>query len=147
MLAHRVYLGDRILAFLDLHPIRAGHVLVIPKAHHVWFEGLPEDQETRLTSRAQRLAKRMKSIYGVKRVAPSLSPVYRCCGALSGAHRRRLSMPSMVMFRLSIGVSRPGRATRPARITVKRYSANSGFGDSSSGDLADMPKALATPSP
>ncbi|MCW8843529.1 MAG: HIT family protein [Rhodobacteraceae bacterium] len=67
--AHRVYEDDHILAFLDLHPIRAGHVLVIPKTHHVWFEDLPEDLATRITRCAQRLAKRMKALYEVERVA------------------------------------------------------------------------------
>ena len=67
--AHRVYEDDHILAFLDLHPIRAGHVLVIPKAHHAWFEDLPEDLATRITSCAQRMAKRMKALYSVERVA------------------------------------------------------------------------------
>ncbi|SIT84373.1 HIT family protein [Pontibaca methylaminivorans] len=67
--AHRLYEDDHILAFLDLHPIRAGHALVIPRAHHVWFEDLPEDLATRIMTCAQRLARRMKAIYEVERVA------------------------------------------------------------------------------
>lgn len=67
--AHRLYEDDHILAFLDLHPIRAGHALIIPKAHHVWFEDLPEDLATRITTCAQALARRMKTIYGVERVS------------------------------------------------------------------------------
>lgn len=67
--AHRLYEDDHILAFLDLHPIRAGHALVIPKTHHVWFEDLPQDLATRITSCAQNLARRMKTLYGVERVA------------------------------------------------------------------------------
>ncbi|MDE4305828.1 HIT family protein [Phaeobacter gallaeciensis] len=67
--AHRLYEDAYILAFLDLHPIRAGHALVIPKAHHVWFEDLPEDLATRITTCAQRLARRMKVFYDVERVA------------------------------------------------------------------------------
>jgi histidine triad (HIT) family protein len=41
--AHRIAEDDLTLAFLDLHPIRPGHALVIPKAHHVWFEDLPDE--------------------------------------------------------------------------------------------------------
>ena len=67
--AHKVHEDDHILAFLDLHPIRPGHVLVIPKAHHVWFEDLPEDLATRITGCAQRLARAMKRLYRVERVA------------------------------------------------------------------------------
>ncbi|GHC40189.1 MULTISPECIES: HIT family protein [Gemmobacter] len=67
--AHKLYEDDHILAFLDLHPIRPGHALVIPKAHHVWFEDLPPDLATRVTTCAQQLARRMKALYGVPRVA------------------------------------------------------------------------------
>ncbi|MDR0809030.1 MAG: HIT domain-containing protein [Gemmobacter sp.] len=67
--AHRLYEDDEILAFLDLHPIRPGHALVIPKQHHVWFEDLPEPLATRITGCAQRLARAMKRLYRVERVA------------------------------------------------------------------------------
>lgn len=67
--AHRIHEDDQILAFLDLHPIRPGHALVIPRAHHVWFEDLPEPLATRITSCAQALARRMKRLYGVERVS------------------------------------------------------------------------------
>ncbi len=67
--AHRIHEDDHILAFLDLHPIRPGHALIIPKAHHVWFEDLPADLATRITTCAQVLARRMKVVYGVERVS------------------------------------------------------------------------------
>lgn len=67
--AHRTYEDDGILGFLDLHPIRPGHTLIIPKAHHDWFEDLPADLATRITSCAQGLARAMKRLYGVERVA------------------------------------------------------------------------------
>ncbi len=67
--AHKAYEDDHILAFLDLHPIRPGHTLVIPKDHHVWFEDLPEDLATRITTCAQGLARAMKRLYRVERVA------------------------------------------------------------------------------
>jgi histidine triad (HIT) family protein len=67
--AHIAYEDDHILAFLDLHPIRPGHTLVIPRAHHEWFEDLPEDLATRVTTCGQRLAGAMKRLYAVERVA------------------------------------------------------------------------------
>lgn len=67
--AHKVFEDDHVLALLDLHPIRPGHTLVIPKAHHVWFEDMPPDLATRVTGCAQRLARAMKEIYKVERVA------------------------------------------------------------------------------
>ena len=66
--AHKLYEDAHVLAFLDLHPVREGHALVIPKAHHVWFEDLPVDLATRITSCAQALARAMKRLYGVPRV-------------------------------------------------------------------------------
>ncbi|MDD7970706.1 HIT family protein [Roseinatronobacter alkalisoli] len=67
--AHKIYEDDHILAFLDLHPIRAGHSLVIPKTHHVWFEDLPEHLATRITTCAQKIARAQKAIYKVPRVS------------------------------------------------------------------------------
>lgn len=67
--AHKIYEDTEILAFLDLHPIREGHALVIPKEHHDWFEDLPQALATQITTCAQHIARRMKQIYGVERVA------------------------------------------------------------------------------
>lgn len=57
------------MAFLDLHPIREGHTLVIPRAHHVWFEDVPSALAARMMAVAQDLARGMKALYGVPRVA------------------------------------------------------------------------------
>lgn len=67
--AHRLYEDDHVMAFLDLHPIRPGHALVIPKAHHVWFEDMPDDLSARVTHCAQGIARAMKRLYPVERVA------------------------------------------------------------------------------
>jgi len=67
--AHKVHEDEHVLAFLDLHPIRPGHTLVIPRAHHVWFEDMPAELATRVTSCAQSLARAMKALYKVERVA------------------------------------------------------------------------------
>lgn len=67
--AHTLYEDDHILAFLDLHPIREGHALVIPKAHYDWFEDLPQDLAQRSMSCAQTIARAMKRLYKVDRVA------------------------------------------------------------------------------
>lgn len=74
--AHRVHEDDRILAFLDLHPIRPGHCLIIPKDHHAYFEDLPEDLAGRITGCAQRLARQMKALYRVERVALFYSGIH-----------------------------------------------------------------------
>ena len=40
---HKVYEDEKTLAFLDIHPLRPGHTLVIPKAHISLVEDLPEE--------------------------------------------------------------------------------------------------------
>ncbi|MDX1593411.1 MAG: HIT family protein [Gammaproteobacteria bacterium] len=39
----KIHEDDATLAFMDIHPVRPGHALVIPKAHHAnLFEAPPE---------------------------------------------------------------------------------------------------------
>jgi len=67
--AHRLFEDETVVAFLDLHPIRPGHALVIPKAHHVWFEEMPEPLAARVMAVSQHIARAMKAVYGVERVS------------------------------------------------------------------------------
>lgn len=36
-----VYRDEEISAFLDIHPINRGHVLIVPNEHHEFFENVP----------------------------------------------------------------------------------------------------------
>ncbi len=65
---HKIYEDEEILAFLDIHPIRPGHALVIPKDHHVWFEEIPEPLGARVFAVSQAVGRSLKEIYGVERV-------------------------------------------------------------------------------
>lgn len=67
--AHVVYEDDDLKAFLDIHPIRPGHVLIVPKSHHDYFDDLPAALAAKVVHLGQRLAKAMKAIYRVERVA------------------------------------------------------------------------------
>ncbi len=67
--AHKLFEDDLVVAFLDLHPIREGHTLIIPKQHHPWFEDLPEITAARIMAVGQRLARAMKREWGVERVS------------------------------------------------------------------------------
>lgn len=66
--AHKIHEDARTLAFLDLFPIRAGHALVIPKAHCHWFEDLPPEDANAVMAAAQKVARALKAVYGVERV-------------------------------------------------------------------------------
>ncbi len=66
---HEVYRNDRILAFLDIGPIREGHVQIIPVDHYETFEVLPPEICAEILHLGQRLARVQKKLYGVERVA------------------------------------------------------------------------------
>lgn len=46
--SHKIYEDEQVLAFLDIHPINAGHTLVIPKAHHQDLLDTPSELLARL---------------------------------------------------------------------------------------------------
>ncbi len=58
-----------LIAFLDIAPIRPGHTVIVPKAHHATFEVLPQTLANRILGLGQQLARRMKEVYKVERVA------------------------------------------------------------------------------
>lgn len=65
---HKLHEDEETLAFLDIQPVRPGHALVIPKAHHVWFEEIPEPLGGRVFAASQTVARALKALYGVERV-------------------------------------------------------------------------------
>ncbi|KJS17395.1 MAG: HIT family hydrolase [Hoeflea sp. BRH_c9] len=69
MRAHVVHEDEEILAFLDIGPIRPGHVQIIPRAHHPYFEQLPARLAAKIMTLGQEIARVQKQLYGVSRVA------------------------------------------------------------------------------
>jgi histidine triad (HIT) family protein len=63
-----VHEEEHLLAFLDIHPIRPGHVLIVPKRHFDYFENAPADIAASIVALGQRLARVMKQIYRVPQV-------------------------------------------------------------------------------
>lgn len=51
-----VHEDDLAVAFMDIHPLNAGHVLVIPRAHHPRLATLPESTGAHLFTVGQRVA-------------------------------------------------------------------------------------------
>lgn len=54
---HRLYEDDRVLAFLDLFPLSAGHTLVIPKEPAVTLDQLSDDAAAAIGRVLPRLAR------------------------------------------------------------------------------------------
>lgn len=67
--AHEVFRNERLVAFLDIGPIRDGHVQIVPREHYETFDELPLELCSEIMALGQRLAKAQKQIYGVQRVA------------------------------------------------------------------------------
>lgn len=64
---HKVYEDDRILAFLDIHPIQPGHVLVVPKKQVDHFDELEQADYDALFAAVKRLARHIRSKLQAKR--------------------------------------------------------------------------------
>lgn len=62
----------RIASFLDIHPVRPGHTLVVPSEHYTWFWELPDDLASDLFKVARRLAPELKEKYGADYVQLSI---------------------------------------------------------------------------
>ncbi len=67
--SHRVAESENLVAFLDIAPVRPGHVLIATRAHYPYFDDLPPKLAAEIIQLGQRLAKVLKAIYGVDRVA------------------------------------------------------------------------------
>lgn len=62
--SHKVYEDERTFAFLDIHPLNEGHVLVVPK-HQVEFVWDLEDPDYHaVMDTAKKLARRLKEVLG-----------------------------------------------------------------------------------
>jgi histidine triad (HIT) family protein len=66
--ARIVHEDDDFVAFLDINPIRPGHVLIVSRGHHAYFDDLPPELAARMMLLGQRFSRAMKRVYGVERV-------------------------------------------------------------------------------
>lgn len=65
---HKIYEDDRTIAFLDIHPINSGHVLVVPKKQidHLW--DLSTDDYDHLWSVVRKVALKLRTSIDPPRV-------------------------------------------------------------------------------
>ncbi len=66
--ASKVYEDDRVLAFMDIQPVRPGQVLVIPKEHIDHFSDIPDDLALEIYSLTHKLSRAVRSALDPERV-------------------------------------------------------------------------------
>jgi histidine triad (HIT) family protein len=66
--ASKVYEDDRVLAFMDIQPVRPGQILVIPKEHIDHFSDIPDDLALEIYSLTHRLSRTVRSVLSPERV-------------------------------------------------------------------------------
>ncbi len=66
--SHKIYEDDKTIAFLPLHPIAKGHVLVVPKIQIDQFYDLPKEDYVALWGAVQKVSQHMKEVLQTKRV-------------------------------------------------------------------------------
>jgi histidine triad (HIT) family protein len=67
--SYTVYESADVRAFLDIHPIRLGHLQVVSKEHFPYFDDLPPHVGAEILRVGQRLAPALRRVFGVERVA------------------------------------------------------------------------------
>ncbi len=65
--AYKIYEDAKTLAFLDIHPVQAGMVLVVTKETYETFLDLPPDELNALMATVQRVGKRLQQIFPDKK--------------------------------------------------------------------------------
>ena len=63
---YKVYEDDKTLAFLDIHPIQEGNVLVVPKKQVPFVWDLEEGDYHALMNTVQKVGKRIRDVYPSK---------------------------------------------------------------------------------
>lgn len=59
---HKIYEDDKTLAFMDIHPVNEGHVLVIPKNQIEFVWDLPDEDYQALAATTKKVALRLREL-------------------------------------------------------------------------------------
>ena len=70
--AYRIYENDKVISFLTIEPIQAGHTLVIPKTEVDHWMDVPEDEYQEVYKQAKVIAKGIQKVTGSTRVAQAV---------------------------------------------------------------------------
>jgi len=61
--AHIICENEKIICFLDIDPINAGHILIVPKIHCSNLEEVPEEIAKEIIRTSQHVIKALKCVY------------------------------------------------------------------------------------
>ncbi len=64
---HKIYEDDRTIAFLDIHPVQPGHVLVVPKTQVENFYDLDEQDAPAFWATVHKVGKHLSEYYPEKK--------------------------------------------------------------------------------
>lgn len=64
---HKVYEDERTLAFMDIHPIQPGHVLVVSKTQVPTFVDLNEEDAGAFWATLRKVGRRLQEVYPNKK--------------------------------------------------------------------------------
>lgn len=60
---HKIYEDDKTFAFLDIHPVQPGHVLVIPKSQVEFVWDLTDEDYQAVMATAKKVAHRLRGVF------------------------------------------------------------------------------------
>jgi histidine triad (HIT) family protein len=83
----RVYEDEATIAFMDIHPVRPGHTLVIPKAHHANLLEAPDDIVSATARTAARIGRAIQAA-----LDPPGMNLLQCTGEAAGQSVQHLHM-------------------------------------------------------
>lgn len=66
--SHKIYEDDAVFAFLDIHPINAGHTLVVPKQQVEFVWDLDDETYQAVMAAAKKIALHMRSTLNVEHI-------------------------------------------------------------------------------
>ncbi len=73
--AEKIYADKKVLAFLDINPVAPGHILIIPKKHHVLMPDVPDKLLGYCFIKAKGLMKQIKKAMRADYISVSVSGV------------------------------------------------------------------------
>ncbi|MFZ1250292.1 MAG: HIT domain-containing protein [Candidatus Microsaccharimonas sp.] len=66
--SHKIYEDDKTFAFLDIHPVTEGHVLVISKTQVEFIWDLSPDDYQAVMDTVHKVGRRLREVMGVPKV-------------------------------------------------------------------------------